>query len=63
MQALILKIDGTTNRPSGGTYHVTWSLAEGRKPVHSNQIILTHEWQWVDPVIVQLTPKFFPMHS
>jgi hypothetical protein len=60
VQALVLRIDGTTRRPSGGTYHVTWSLAEGRKPVESNYVIDRMEWQKVHPEIVQLVPEFFP---
>lgn len=63
VQALILQIGGTTRRPSGGNYHVTWSLAPGRKPADSNWVIDRWDWQPMQPEIVQLTPKFFPMHS
>lgn len=60
VQALVMQIGGTTRRPSGGTYHVTWSLAAGRKPVESNQVIDRMEWQKVSPELVQLVPMFFP---
>src|SRR5689334_14897326 len=35
VQALVVAIDGTTDRPGGGTYHITWSLdrSRGRRPV------------------------------
>jgi hypothetical protein len=60
VQALVLRIGGTTRRPSGGTHHVTWSLAEGRRPVESNWVIDRFEWQPTEPEIVQLIPTFFP---
>jgi hypothetical protein len=59
VQALILKINNTVSRPTGGIYHITWSLAPGVKPVHSNHVIATHGWQSVDPVGVKLEPKWF----
>jgi hypothetical protein len=33
VQALVVRIGGTTDRPDGATYHVTWSLADGRRAV------------------------------
>jgi hypothetical protein len=64
VQALVLKIDGTSARPGGGVYHITWSLAEGRKPVESNQVIASQGFEPVQPAIrVPLEPHFFPMGS
>jgi hypothetical protein len=31
VQALVVRIGGTTERPDGAIYHITWSLAEGRE--------------------------------
>lgn len=31
VQALVVKIGRTTDRPRGGTYHINWSLQPGRK--------------------------------
>jgi hypothetical protein len=39
VQALVVAIDGSTTRPDGGTFHVTWSLAEGRAARESNDAI------------------------
>src|SRR3546814_9902597 len=41
LQALIVSIDGSTDRPDGSTYHITWSLdrSRGRKAVQSNDVI------------------------
>ena len=39
VQALVVRIGGTTARPGGGTYHITWSLAQGREARESNAVI------------------------
>jgi hypothetical protein len=46
VQAMVVKIAGTTDRPDGSTYHITWSIdrAKGRKAVHSNDVIRTAGW-------------------
>jgi hypothetical protein len=60
VQALVLEIDGTNLRPSGGTFHITWSLGLDRKPKHSNDVIEEKGWNSCSPVTVALTPQFFP---
>ncbi len=59
VQALVLAIGGTTRRPDGSTYHVTWSLAPGRLPVESNAVIRDLGWILAEPVPVRLEPRFF----
>ena len=62
VEALIVKVNGTTERPIGGTYHITWSLdsAAGRKPVHSNDVIKEVGYErLVFTVPVKTTPKVF----
>ena len=44
VQALVVEIGGTTRRPDGSTYHVTWSLGPGRRAVESNNAIREHGW-------------------
>ena len=44
VQALVVSIGGTTDRPGGGTYHITWSLAEGRQAKESNDVIAARGW-------------------
>ncbi len=39
VEALVVEIDGSTNRPAGGTWHITWSLADGREARESNDAI------------------------
>lgn len=62
VQALVVEVDGSTVRPDGGTYHITWSIdrSRGRKPVHSNDVI-AQSWA-VMPMrinIANATPKLF----
>lgn len=60
VEALIVSISGTTDRPDGSTYHITWSLAEGRRARESNNVIATLGWAKVDlPVPVTLHPAAF----
>jgi hypothetical protein len=45
VEALVVAIAGSTGRPDGSTWHVTWSLAPGRNAVESNEVIAQHGWQ------------------
>lgn len=60
VQALVLSIGGTTDRPDGSTWHVTWSLGPDRKPVESNDVIRRQGWTDMEPIPVRLKPRFFP---
>jgi len=63
LQALVVAIDGATERPDGSTYHITWSLdrARGREPVQSNQVIAEHGWRPLDdPIPIVLIPARWP---
>ena len=44
VRAPVIEIGGTTRRPDGSTYHVTWSLADGREAVESNDAIRERGW-------------------
>jgi hypothetical protein len=58
VEAMVVRIGGTTDRPDGSTYHITWSLADGRRPVESNDVLRDHGWQAFDlPMPVQLIPS------
>ena len=63
LQALVVAIDGSTDRPDGSTYHITWSLdrRRGRKAVESNTVIAELGWDRFDkPVAVRVTPARWP---
>lgn len=44
VEAMIVEIDGTTARPDGKVWHITWSLADGRTARESNEIIASLGW-------------------
>lgn len=48
VEALIVAIDGSTERPDGGTWHVTWSLGPGREARESNEVIAARGWDPLD---------------
>ena len=60
VEAMVVQVDGTMERPDGGTYHITWSLAAGRRAVESNDVIAARGWEPVDPPMpVRLVPALF----
>ncbi|HVH48714.1 MAG TPA: hypothetical protein VM760_02395 [Sphingomicrobium sp.] len=60
VEAMVVAIDGTTDRPDGSTYHITWSLGPGRKARESNDVLKERGWQDLDhPVPIRLTPAKF----
>lgn len=61
VEALVVEIDGESDRPDGSTYHIIWSLEPERKPVESNDVIAEHGWTALDePLPISLTPARFP---
>ena len=60
VEAMVATIDGTTDRPDGSTYHITWSLGPGRRAKESNDVIKARGWQEIDhPIPVTVTPARF----
>ena len=62
VQALVVRIDGTTERSDGNTYHITWSLdrSRGRRPVESNAVIAERGWRTLaEPIPIRLRPARF----
>ncbi|MDB5710336.1 MAG: hypothetical protein JWL96_2406 [Sphingomonas bacterium] len=60
VEALVMRIDGTTARPGGGTYHITWSLGPGRTAAESNDVIGEQGWLPFDePIAIALFPARF----
>ena len=60
LECLAVELDGTTNRPDGSTYHITWSLGPGRRAVESNDVLRDLGWAPIDaPIPVELEPARF----
>jgi hypothetical protein len=60
LECLVVALDGTTDRPDGSTYHITWSLGRGRKARESNDVLRDEGWERLDaPIDVELEPARF----
>lgn len=60
VEAMVVRIDGTTDRPGGGTYHITWSLGDGRRAKESNDVLAAQGWEPIElPMPVKLEPARF----
>lgn len=44
VEAMVVELNGSTARPDGKVWHVTWSLAEGRSARESNDVIAERGW-------------------
>jgi hypothetical protein len=60
LQCLVVEIDGTTDRPDGSTYHITWSLGPRRRAKESNDVLRELGWHRLDrPIAIRLEPAKF----
>jgi hypothetical protein len=60
LECLVVAVGGTTDRPDGSTYHITWSLGPDRKPKESNDVLRELGWKALDrPIPVELEPSRF----
>ena len=60
LECLVVELDGSTDRPDGSTYHITWSLGPGREARESNDVLRTSGWEPTDaPIPVELEPARF----
>ena len=60
LECLVAELDGTTDRPDGSTYHITWSLGPGRNARESNDVLRERGWTaFEEPVAIQLKPARF----
>ena len=60
VEALVVRISGTTDRPDGSTYHITWSLGPGRSARESNDLLRDGDWENISaPITIELEPARF----
>jgi hypothetical protein len=61
VEAMVVAIGGTTDRPDGSIYHITWSLEPGREAQESNDVLAASQWAAFDmPMPVKLEPSRWP---
>jgi len=64
VEAMVVAIGGTTERPDGSLYHITWSLEPGRKAQESNDVLAGRNWTAFDlPMPVKLKAGRWPRGS
>jgi hypothetical protein len=60
LECLVVELDGTTDRPDGSTYHITWSLGPRRRARESNDVLRDKGWEPLSaPIPVALEPARF----
>ena len=60
VEAMVVALDGTTDRPDGSTFHITWSLAPGRRARESNDVLKDQGWTRFDEAVpVTVKPARF----
>jgi hypothetical protein len=60
LECLVVELDGTTDRPDGSTYHITWSLGPGRSGRESNDLLRNRGWEAIGaPIAIELEPARF----
>jgi hypothetical protein len=60
LEALVVAIAGTTDRPDGSIYHITWSLdrASGRTARQSNDVLRERGWDPIETAVaIRLAPS------
>lgn len=63
LEAMVVSVDGTPDRPDGSIFHITWSLdgAKGRRAKESNDLLRERGWdEFEDPIPVEVEPARFP---
>jgi len=60
LEAMVVAIDGSVDRPDGSIYHITWSLGPGRRARESNEVLREKGWgRLPDPIPITLQPARF----
>lgn len=55
LECCVISINGRTERPDGGVYHITLSYEYNRKPVESNYL-LKNGWTKIEPFSISAKP-------
>lgn len=50
VEACVVALEGSTTRPDGGTWHITWSLSNDRTARESNDVIAAVGWTEIPPL-------------
>ncbi len=61
LEAMVVDIDGTTDRPDGSVFHISWSLdkSKGRRVRESNDLLQRGWVRFDDPIVIRVEPARF----
>ena len=60
LEAMVVALDGSVDRPDGSIFHITWSLGPGRRARESNDVLRDKGWDRIsDPIPISLEPARF----
>lgn len=62
LECMVVTVDGSTDRPDGSIFHITWSLdkSKGREAKDSNDVLKERGWTAIEePVPVSIEPARF----
>lgn len=58
LEALVVTVNGSTARPDGSVYHITWSLDRSKyKPVDSNKLLSGGRYTLIKSIPIQAVPR------
>jgi hypothetical protein len=61
LEALVVSVDGQTERPDGKRYHITWSLDPAKySPVDSNMLLANNKFTLVRAIPINTNPELLP---
>lgn len=63
LEAMVVSVNGTADRPDGSVFHITWSLdrTKGRRAKESNDLLKERGWEELkEPIPVEVEPARFP---
>lgn len=57
VEGFLVEVNGKSERPSGGKYHITWSIdrENGKKPVHTNEYV--DQAKAISPIRITVVPE------
>lgn len=57
IEGFLVEVNGSSDRPSGGKYHITWSINrdKGYKPVNTNDYV--DQAKPIHPIRIDVTPE------
>lgn len=59
LECAVVEVGGSTNRPDGGTYHITLSLGAGASAKMSNELLKEKGWEPIESTLLLASDPVF----